>query len=484
MSRRGWSIAATFAALSAILLIAVVARGGQEEPFPHERHAGLFPLCTGCHEGVPTGDTTEFYPEPGLCVGCHDGVQVDSVPAWTPPPVSEPEPIEFTHPAHRAATVAAGDGELDCAACHIAEGGGTMAVQGELVLDQCLACHGHPAESHLVDASCATCHPPAAETRMGGEWLAGLPYPEDHALGDFLSEIHGELAGAQPQRCATCHTQERCVSCHVDAGDVGEIAAIPAAPPSLDLPRFSAHYTAPPSHAAPDFLEAHGQEASVAACATCHTQDDCATCHLGDAPEAVAALPRATDVMAPGVLLSRRAPSSHTSAFFTEEHGAMAAAEPTACTSCHARTMCTDCHDAAAIDVALPGALAGPGFHPADYMARHSAEAYGRRLECSSCHDVAAFCRDCHREAGFRAAGRLDPGFHDAEPVWLLRHGDPARKALESCATCHEQSDCVQCHSTVGSFRVSPHGRDFDARRAWDKNPAICFACHLESPIG
>lgn len=470
-------------AVAALLLVAISARGGQEEAFPHPQHVGLFPFCAGCHEGVPTGDLADFYPEPQLCAGCHDGVELDSVD-WTPPSTTEPEPFRFTHPAHIAAMEAAGETPLECQACHVPEDAGRMQVRQQLVLPQCLSCHGHPAEDHFVDAPCTVCHEPAAETEMGGPWLATLPYPADHARGDFLREVHGDLASAQPARCATCHTQERCTSCHVNADMVPQIAQIPAAPPTLELPRYAAHYFIPPSHEAPDFLEAHGAIASVQNCATCHTQNDCAACHAVELPQVAMAMPRAEQVRAPGVLLEPGRPPSHTTPSFTTEHGALAAADGRSCTSCHVRSECADCHEASSVQVVMPQALAGPVFHPPNYMARHSAEAYGRQLECSSCHDTAAFCRDCHQQAGFQTVGALGPGFHDAEPNWLLRHGAPARQALESCATCHRQTDCLQCHSTLGAFKVSPHGDGFDARRAQERNPAICFACHTTDPIG
>lgn len=480
--RRAGALAILATVATAVLAVSFVARGDVQEPFPHEAHAGLFPFCTGCHVGVPEGDVAELYPEPELCARCHNGVDMDSV-EWQTPETGEPSPVRFAHPAHIEAVAAAGDEGVDCAACHVPEGAPRMQVAGTPVVARCLACHGHPAEAHFVDASCSTCHGPAAETPMGGEWLARLPYPPDHATGTFLPEEHGRLAGADPTRCATCHTQERCASCHVNT-DVSEIAAIPAAPPSLDLPRFAAHYVAPPSHAAEDFLDVHGRAASVEACATCHTQDDCAACHAGEPPGAVEALPRAADVAAPGVLLTPRPPSSHGLASFMESHGGLAAADASSCASCHTRDFCSECHEGAAVETALPGALAGPGFHPPNFMARHATEAYGRRLECGSCHNTAAFCRDCHEQAGFGSEGYLDPGFHDAEPNWLLRHGQPARQALESCASCHAQTDCLQCHSTLGSFKVSPHGPDFDPERAHEKNPAICFACHVDDPIG
>ena len=476
--------AAGAGALLVSLVLAASLVGTEEEAFPHEAHQGLFPLCIGCHEGVPEGDYANFYPEPESCAGCHDGVELDSVD-WQPPAADEPEPIDFTHPTHQQAVATAGDAALECQSCHVPEGMERMSVEGELVLEQCLSCHGHEAEEHYADAPCSTCHPPAGQIalRMGGEWLATLPYPADHVTNGFLPEAHGLLASSETARCSTCHVQERCTSCHVNAAALPEIAQIPAAPEEIELPFYAAHYFVPPSHESPDFLDNHGAIASVENCSTCHTQNDCAACHTVELPVVAVAMPEAERVRAPGVLLEPKPPSSHMTPSFIMEHGAMAAADASSCTSCHTRNFCSDCHEAGSVQVQLPGELAGPAFHPPNYLARHSADAYGRELECSSCHDAAAFCRDCHTQVGFGTTARLGGGFHDAEPNWLLRHGLPARQGLESCATCHQQTDCLQCHSTLGAFKVSPHGSGFDPRTAWEKNPAICFACHVESPV-
>jgi hypothetical protein len=481
--RRGMMKRATAAAVAALILAVVAtgllnrsATGAPQEAFPHEAHAGLFVFCTGCHEGVPYEDRDAFYPDPALCHQCHDGVDLPRV-EWAPPSAREPDPITFSHAIHDVIE------PLACERCHSPAGAGRMVVPQQVIAANCFNCHGHFADDHYVDADCAVCHMPAAETPMGGRWLATIPYPADHVTGDFLRETHGHLSGTEPARCSTCHTQERCTSCHVDAAHVPQIAAIPAARPGLELPRYAAHYFTPPSHEVPNFLENHGAAASFQACATCHTRNDCAACHTADMPASALALPRAQDVRAPGVLLEPGIPPSHMLASFIERHGPLAAANPRVCTSCHTRNFCADCHEASAVRAVLPHQIAGPQFHPTNYMARHSAEAYNRRLECTQCHDTGAFCRDCHQQSGFQAIGRLDVGFHDAEPVWLLRHGQPARYALESCATCHTQNDCMQCHSQLGAFRVSPHGRDFDARRAWQRNPSICFACHLDTPV-
>ncbi len=471
---------------------------GQRASFPHERHARLFPVCTGCHAGVPTGDRSAFYPNPPVCANCHDGVDRKRV-SWTPPTPDAYTNLRFTHPSH--ATYAK-DENLACASCHTAEGGSRMAVQPPIV-GRCLECHAHRAQSHFVDAKCATCHVPLAETAFPVERILALPYPADHQEGSFLATTHGRIAGAETARCATCHTRQRCASCHVDAAANPVIARVPAAPDSMKLPRFAAHYLAPASHALPDFLQRHGSGAGVRACGTCHTRNDCQTCHLTRPPTVVSGLPTRSESAAPGVQLTRRAPASHEAASFATEHGPFAAARPSSCSTCHdARRFCADCHRAGqsaqsgATRPPTPGgarvAAATPrvaptraSFHPPDFVARHASEAWGRKLDCSNCHNTAVFCRDCHVQAGIGTNGtRLAPGFHDAEPLWLIRHGQAARQSLESCASCHRQKDCIQCHSTLGAFHVNPHGPGFDPVRAQKKDPTTCFACHVTDPLG
>lgn len=166
-------------------------------------------------------------------------------------------------------------------------------------------------------------------------------------------------------------------------------------------------------------------------------------------------------------------PLSHASRFFDEQHAALAASQPGSCAACHERTFCSDCHESAST----------PTYHPRNFEAQHASAAYNRRLECSTCHEVRTFCRACHIQQGMETQGRLNPGFHDAEPLWLLRHARAARQGLESCTTCHRQRDCMQCHTQIGAFKINPHGPDFDARRAYQRNSVICFACHVTDPM-
>jgi hypothetical protein len=523
--------------LAALVLLglpaaALLGRGGVPERFPHDRHARLFPLCIGCHGGIPVGDSLESYPDPAACVNCHDGTRAVLVD-WTGP-LPRSTNLDFDHVEH--AGEIAGEGRvLECATCHTREGAGRMEVERSLP-ERCFACHAHEARDHFVDARCAVCHVPLAETGFGLVRLQALPVPVTHDVPGFVEGGHGQLARASVESCTTCHVRQQCAGCHVDAARETRIAAIPDAPETMPVRTILAAYPLPPSHLDRAWLETHGERASAATCGTCHTRESCATCHDADAPGRLASrlldLPSRAGSLAPGVSTTRRPPPSHASPFFATQHSAVAASRPESCATCHSpRRFCQACHlpqvassnaeppflsrggGASAGSAALralaalavaepvpaavdtpPPATPAPGgarrpraptsFHPSNYAYRHSAEAYNRRLDCGSCHNNRLFCRDCHEQAGFGSEGRLNRGFHDAEPVWLLRHGQAARQTLESCASCHAQRDCMQCHSQVGSFRINPHGAGFDARRAQRRNPRICFACHLTDPLG
>lgn len=465
-------------ALAAIVLLSLgggTSALGQRRSggFPHQRHAGLFPVCTGCHTGIPTGDQADFYPSPQLCARCHDGTHQRRVD-WNGPSHLVTN-LRFDHARHPRQ--AAGQ-SIECGTCHTEEGAARMAVR-EAVVPRCLSCHAHQATQHFVDANCRRCHVPLASTSFSRERIENLPVPPDHLAPDFLSREHGALAQQSTTRCAVCHVQQRCTSCHVDPAVAPPIASIPAAPAALQLPRFAAHYSTPASHLDTHWLEEHGARASVQSCATCHTRNDCTACHVQPLPSVVQALPQRPGAQtpaapqAPGVLLSRHAPPSHAAPGFGTQHATLAEADQGQCASCHTRRFCEDCHDTPARAT----------FHPPDFMARHPTEAYGRKLECANCHNTQVFCRDCHKNAGMTPVGRLENGFHDAQPLWLFRHGQAARQGLESCASCHAQKDCLQCHSALGSFQVNPHGPGFDARRAQKRNPAICLACHLTDPL-
>jgi hypothetical protein len=458
-------------ALAAIGLVVASGAAFQEDPFPHEDHEGLFPLCTGCHEGVPSGDVATRYPEAELCVRCHDGEQEERVD-WSAP-TETVDNVRFDHVEHRAQLAEEGDPAQVCESCHTVTDGKRMSVGEAPELTACWSCHEHKAEDHFTDAKCESCHLTLAESGFGLARLEELPVPQDHEDASFLEEEHGSQASSGSARCATCHTADRCTACHVD-GDLPEIASIPLAPDGMELPPAVAEYPEPSSHVDEGWLSAHSRQAPVGDCSSCHTREDCQVCHVRSLPDLAAALPSRADVRAPGVRVEAHAPESHESSFFMDAHGTLSAADGTSCATCHTESYCVECHE---------GPSEG-GYHPPSFVARHAADAFGRDTECASCHNTAAFCRVCHERSGLGSEGNLGAGYHDAEPLWLLRHGQAARQNLESCASCHQQNDCVQCHGVLGAFKVSPHSRDFDAREAWARSPRICLACHVSNPIG
>ena len=449
--------------------LAVSAR--QERGFPHETHQRLFPLCTGCHEGIPTGDVASLYPPPEACARCHNGTDQQRV-GWSGPS-ARVDNLKFQHDVHAAILEGTGDPEQSCQACHVPEGGQRMAVSDRIQMTTCFACHAHEATQHEVDAQCSTCHTPLAQSGFSLGRIDAIQPPSDHQSATFMAGGHGLSAASNTARCATCHTADRCVSCHVDT-DRPEIAAMPWAPEGMELPEAVAHYNVPASHADEGWLSEHGTQASRQACATCHTTESCRACHVSPAPRTVAALPSTKDVVAPGVGIQARPPESHESFFFIDVHSTLAASDQKSCTTCHVESFCVACHEAPSKG----------GYHPAGFVSRHSAEAFGRDTECASCHDPQVFCRSCHVQMGLVSQGHLGPGYHEGGATWLLRHPQAARQNLESCTSCHTQRDCTQCHGVLGAFKVNPHTSDFDAERAWARSPRTCFACHIKNPLG
>lgn len=494
-------------------------QGGQrtQDRFRHTRHANLFPLCTTCHAGVVDA-AQAVWPAPSQCAACHDGV-VERRVTWQPRAGPPPGNLRFTHQRHHQAVVAKrpADSALvrDCAACHNERGTPRMAVRSAVV-GQCIACHGFTAPHvDLPSEACATCHVPVGKApSLTREDIARFPKPRSHddpgfVLGGHRKQAKGPGAPGTPRavaaNCATCHLQNFCISCHVNAPEVPEIRAL-----ALDArsPVVTASVPEPPSHASPTFPRTHGRDAqrAGATCATCHAQQSCTSCHVGTSPRAIAALPAAGPGRGAGVHVGRTPPPSHTREF-TERHGGEANARPRACETCHVRDMCLECHrpEGARQSEAPPRQQPSPGtqspasplaaaqaigtqatgtrrsgYHPASFVTRHPSSAYSREVNCSDCHNPAQFCQSCHQQSGLVAASRIGQrGYHDAFRGFSLGHGQAARQSLESCASCHAERDCTACHSAVsGGFRFNPHGPGFNASRARSKNPSLCVACH------
>jgi hypothetical protein len=449
----------------AVLLLAgaagtLVARAGRDG-FDHWQHRRLFPACDGCHAGI--GDSARaVWPSAADCAACHDG-KIQRRVDWAPPAGRRPSNLRFDHRTHaEQATRRLPADSLACSACHVPRGGGWMEVR-RAAAGQCLDCHGIRA-GHLAtsDTACATCHLTLAQaTSLPVERIARFPAPPTHRAPDFARQ-HEVSAG-----CATCHAQDFCIVCHVNAPETRAIQALAADRRSLAI---EAKLEAPPDHAVPTFLERHGHDArrAPARCATCHTQESCLTCHTAQ-PTVATALHPAGPGRAAGAKVTRVRPISHGDDF-TSRHAGLAAASSGSCTACHARADCLDCH--------RPDAGTTAGFHPVGFLARHPSAAYARETSCAECHNQGQFCADCHAQAGLSAKRRLRGGFHDAKPAFLLAHGPAARQSLETCVSCHTERDCLTCHSDVSGRGFNPHGPGFDAGRMRRRNSQSCTVCH------
>jgi predicted CXXCH cytochrome family protein len=163
----------------------------------------------------------------------------------------------------------------------------------------------------------------------------------------------------------------------------------------------------------------------------------CETCHF---------------VQGPTTIVAQRAPVTHTETF-AENHKAAAAANTQECQTCHVQDQCSSCHTSS--EAVTSPARDVAQYHPVNFVQRHSAPAFSRETECA--------------------------GFHSRKPLFEFGHGMAARQALESCVTCHAQSDCLICHSALGGRGVNPHGREFEREKLRSKSPATCLLCHTSA---
>lgn len=456
--------------LALIGLTADRLRSSEPDSFPHEKHAGLFPSCLPCHAILSEGGGALVSAEAVTCANCHDGATVRRV-NWSDPKKT-PTNLKFDHDLHVK------QNGMECAACHEPDGGGTerMAAKVRPNPEICLTCHA--AEGHFAgDSDCRVCHRPLAEaTDLSADRVSAFPVPDNHTAPDWWS-AHGDLARTDTFRCSVCHARETCEACHLNGEALEPIRSLPRDARVADqVAVISPNWPRPADHDAKLWPEGHGPAArgNIAACANCHAQQSCTGCHgdPGAGPEVVRLLPLAGESGPAGVQLAGTAPPGHT-ADFKEHHGVAALTGASRCSACHdTQEFCSDCH----------AAPKSPDFHPFGYLNRHAADVYARDKECASCHSNEVFCRSCHEISGLSPDRPRSSSYHDAQPFWLLSHGQAARLGMEACASCHQQNDCLRCHSAKSGWRISPHGPDFDAGRMSDANPVLCARCHFTTP--
>jgi len=454
---RPWASAGAGPSSSASAAVAV------QDSFPHAQHARLFTECDNCHGGINETDRAARFPSPELCAGCHNGDMMPRV-AWSVHP-PRPTPLHFDHAAHP---------EIGCNTCHATSDTAGFMQVGRADPDRCLQCHGGDAPSHLAQTSCEPCHGalPDAPSLAAAD-IARFPKPPSHDS----SWVRNHPSAAAGGTCQVCHARQFCASCHPNAGAVAPIRALPADDRVAALVRGRRpQYPEPETHLRENWTLTHGTTAreGIATCANCHTRESCYACHLEPSRvQVVRALPRHERDAGPGVNLAGRRPPDHVPGF-VNQHRTAAAGGDQRCARCHTPRFCTTCHDG-------PSA---PTFHANNFLERHSQAAFNQQNECASCHQTQAFCLACHRQTGrSQPNAPRDTEYHNRVNGgnWLFGHSAPARRSIETCATCHEQRFCLQCHSPSQGWGVSPHGPGFNPDLG-EKNPAMCRVCHLAGP--
>lgn len=162
------------------------------------------------------------------------------------------------------------------------------------------------------------------------------------------------------------------------------------------------------------------------------------------------------------------------------------------CTTCHLREPSGELRTEFATGQLLPPAWLKQSGHGPDWLERHRSVAANDSRYCASCHQESE-CVECHD-------GRVRPRkVHPND--WLSMHPTAARLDNPRCTSCHQQqSFCADCHRRVGVARDGPLGaRPAGARfhpppsewttaprgpnhHAWEaqRNLHACVSCHAE----
>jgi hypothetical protein len=307
--------------------------------------------------------------------------------------------------------------------------------------------------------------------------LQGIACITCHA-GMETAGDEGPLHLPDTASCVSCHqephTTQRCRDCHGD-------------------PYTEVELTGNRRHLR--FSHAEHLKELPGGCVSCHREvanvgaplrtriDTCLECHADD--------DRFTrsncDTCHVDLSMDPRPPRSHMihGPNFIDDHGPMAASSRDTCASCHSERFCSQCHGAST--PALPWRLnpsdpMSASVHRAGFRARHAEESRLDPGSCATCHSE-TFCSDCHVESGVAAIGATPSGSPHPEN-WVSigpggnEHGRAARRDPASCASCHGGAGemlCVSCHQ-VGGIGGSPHAPGWSSRQDLSDTP--CRLCH------
>jgi hypothetical protein len=190
-------------------------------------------------------------------------------------------------------------------------------------------------------------------------------------------------------------------------------------------------------------LQCHGDQKEAKNCGFCHRDADHPATYAPEKPALI--FPHAAHAKVDGAC-----GRCHTK--LVEADGVRHPPTMAACTSCHEHKQdydegrCAKCHvDLKSLQIKPETAFS----HQAGFLKLHAAQARSTAESCASCHDQ-TFCADCHAKTvpvPIELKWTEDPTrefIHRAD--YRSRHSIDARADAASCQKCHGPSFCSSCH--------------------------------------
>ena len=171
------------------------------------------------------------------------------------------------------------------------------------------------------------------------------------------------------------------------------------------------------------------------------------------------------------------------------------------CGACHVEgaksiipstSVCAECHD----DEMDESCFRATQTHGPIWSLNHGSQAKGVSANCASCHEQ-SYCMECHTAGFAHEQGSYTNNMINVHRSdFSVSHPLAARADQQRCAACHESRFCSDCHDTwsfqTGDIGSPSHRRSFDlglvnsdidSIHANINNTLACDACHSETTV-
>lgn len=176
--------------------------------------------------------------------------------------------------------------------------------------------------------------------------------------------------------------------------------------------------------------------------------------------------------------------------------------EGTDCATCHVEgaqsivpetTACLQCHDQDFVDtVKMPGLKT----HGPVWALNHRPFAKGNTYDCAACHQQ-SYCMECHTSGRADEMGDFGNNMINVHRSdFHVTHPIAARTDQQLCSSCHEPNYCSDCHNDFRSnmnlgtgpshskaFGISGIGGDIDVIHQTVTADTDCFVCHNSDSV-